>query len=222
MREKTIKIISLRVKKSVSLEASVLFTIKLPAGDIDIDNITWIGWEPNEQGKYIPKCASLSSSMDPQKYIHILIMLKTKNDLIQNDLIQQVGRDWRVFKSKIDEMAPIAKFRLGSNLNYEMFTFWRWNTWMLGGSKFDGGHFLKPLTFLCGNFTLESDFFFSKFKQAWGIQHISFLDSGNVSFSNPVRQSLFTYKDAEERLEKAKTAAFRVNEIHPGIVSIDD
>lgn len=48
---------------------------------------------------------------------------------------------------------------------------------------------------------------------------MSFVDSGRVSFSNPVRQSLFTYNDAEKKKEKAKTAAFRVNEIHPGIVS---
>lgn len=67
LREKTIKIISLRVKKSASLETSVLFTIKLPKDDVDIDNVKWIGWEPNEQGKYIPRCASLASSMDPQK-----------------------------------------------------------------------------------------------------------------------------------------------------------
>lgn len=66
LREKTIKILSIRVKKSVSLETSVLFTIKLPANDVDVENIKWIGWEPNEQGKYLPRCASLASSMDPK------------------------------------------------------------------------------------------------------------------------------------------------------------
>lgn len=54
--------------------------------------------------------------------------------------------------------------------------------------------------------------------QAWGIQHITFLDGGHVSFSNPVRQNLFTYNDAEKKREKAKAAAFRVKEIHPGMV----
>lgn len=55
LRDKTIKILSIRLKKSVSLETSVLFTIKLPANDVDLNNAKWIGWEPNDQGKYIPK-----------------------------------------------------------------------------------------------------------------------------------------------------------------------
>lgn len=67
LREKTIKILSFRLKKSVSIETSVLFEIKLPSTDVDINTAKWIGWEPNDQGKYIPKCASLASSMDPQK-----------------------------------------------------------------------------------------------------------------------------------------------------------
>lgn len=54
------------MKKSVSLETSVVFTIKLPTNDVDIDNVKWIGWEPNEQGKYLPRCASLATSMDPK------------------------------------------------------------------------------------------------------------------------------------------------------------
>jgi hypothetical protein len=30
----------------------------------------------------------------------------------------------------------------------------------------------------------------------WGVRHISFVDSGKVSFSNPVRQSLFDFGDS--------------------------
>lgn len=34
--------------------------------------------------------------------------------------------------------------------------------------------------------------------QAWGVRHITFVDSARVSYSNPVRQSLFTYDDCLE------------------------
>lgn len=67
LRQKSVKILSIRVKKTVSIDTSVLFEIKMPANDVDVDNLKWIGWEPNNQGKYLPKCASLAASMDPQK-----------------------------------------------------------------------------------------------------------------------------------------------------------
>lgn len=52
--------------------------------------------------------------------------------------------------------------------------------------------------------------------------HITFVDYGKVSYSNPVRQSLFTYEDAlNGGKDKAVTAAKRVNEICPGLVSVN-
>ncbi|XP_031635695.1 ubiquitin-like modifier-activating enzyme ATG7 [Contarinia nasturtii] len=170
LREKTIKILSLRVKKSVSIEInSMLFTVKLPANDVDIDNVKWIGWEPNEQGKYLPRCASLASSMDPHKLAESGVYLNLK----------------------------LMKWRLLPTLDLNRIS--------------------KVKCLLFGAGTLGCSV--ARNLMAWGIQHITFLDSGHVSFSNPVRQSLFTYKDAEGKKEKAKTAAFRVNEIHPGIVA---
>ena len=41
------------------------------------------------------------------------------------------------------------------------------------------------------------------------------IDSGKVSYSNPVRQSLFTYEDAKSSASKAKTAAARALQIDP-------
>ena len=29
----------------------------------------------------------------------------------------------------------------------------------------------------------------------WGVRHITFVDNGRVSYSNPVRQSLFSFED---------------------------
>ncbi|XP_053692381.1 LOW QUALITY PROTEIN: ubiquitin-like modifier-activating enzyme ATG7 [Sabethes cyaneus] len=55
---------------------------------------------------------------------------------------------------------------------------------------------------------------------AWGAQHITFVDHGRVSLSNPVRQSLFFYEDAlRGGKPKASTAAERIKQIHPSINS---
>ncbi|KAF4696436.1 Autophagy protein 7 [Perkinsus olseni] len=51
----------------------------------------------------------------------------------------------------------------------------------------------------------------------WGVKHITFVDSGHVSFSNPARQNLFTYEDAVERRPKAEAAANRLSEVVPGL-----
>lgn len=66
LRGRDIKVLSLRAKRAVSLESSVLFTIRLPEG-VDVNSLKWIGWEPNTHGKYLPNCASMASSMDPLK-----------------------------------------------------------------------------------------------------------------------------------------------------------
>uniref|UniRef100_A0A8D8JSZ3 Ubiquitin-like modifier-activating enzyme ATG7 n=4 Tax=Culex pipiens TaxID=7175 RepID=A0A8D8JSZ3_CULPI len=54
---------------------------------------------------------------------------------------------------------------------------------------------------------------------AWGAQHITFVDYGNVSLSNPVRQNLYLYEDAIHRKPKAATAGERLRQIHPNIIS---
>ena len=52
---------------------------------------------------------------------------------------------------------------------------------------------------------------------AWGVRRVTFVDNGRISFSNPVRQSLFTFEDARQGLAKAPTAARRLGEITPGL-----
>lgn len=54
---------------------------------------------------------------------------------------------------------------------------------------------------------------------AWGAQYITFVDYGNVAHSNPVRQNLYNYEDAVHRKPKATTAADRLREIYPKIIS---
>ena len=50
---------------------------------------------------------------------------------------------------------------------------------------------------------------------------ITFVDNSAVSFSNPVRQSLFTFDDCQNGGKpKAETAAENLKLIFPGVVSI--
>lgn len=50
---------------------------------------------------------------------------------------------------------------------------------------------------------------------SWGVRHITLVDSGKVSYSNPVRQNLFRHEDALHGRPKAETAAQRLLEICP-------
>ncbi|GMH88305.1 hypothetical protein TL16_g11117, partial [Triparma laevis f. inornata] len=53
---------------------------------------------------------------------------------------------------------------------------------------------------------------------SWGIRKITFLDSGRVSMSNPVRQSLYTFEDSKNGGKfKAEQAAIACEEIFPGM-----
>lgn len=51
----------------------------------------------------------------------------------------------------------------------------------------------------------------------WGVRHITFVDNGKVSFSNPVRQPLFNFRDClNGGTSKAPQAAAALKEIYPG------
>lgn len=52
----------------------------------------------------------------------------------------------------------------------------------------------------------------------WGARHITLVDNGRVSYSNPVRQPLFKFKDCQNGgAPKAETAAEALREIYPGV-----
>lgn len=53
----------------------------------------------------------------------------------------------------------------------------------------------------------------------WGARNISFVDNSVVSYSNPVRQSLFTFEDSQNAKPKAVAAADNLRKIFPGVKS---
>ena len=56
--------------------------------------------------------------------------------------------------------------------------------------------------------------------KAWGVRKITFVDNGNVSFSNPVRQPLFLHRDClAGGVPKAARAAQSLLDIFPGVDS---
>lgn len=69
---------------------------------------------------------------------------------------------------------------------------------------------------LLGAGTLGS--YVSRNLMGWGVRKITFVDNATVSFSNPVRQPLFDYKDClEGGAKKAWRAAEALQEIYPGV-----
>ena len=54
--------------------------------------------------------------------------------------------------------------------------------------------------------------------QAWGVHKITLVDSATVSYSNPVRQPLFEFKDClDGGRPKAEAAAEALKRIYPGV-----
>lgn len=51
----------------------------------------------------------------------------------------------------------------------------------------------------------------------WGVRHITFIDNGIVSYSNPARQCLFEFSDCVEKRSKAIAAAHGLQRVFPGV-----
>lgn len=80
----------------------------------------------------------------------------------------------------------------------------------------------KQRVLLLGAGTLGS--YVSRALLGWGITNITFVDNGRVSYSNPVRQPLYKFKDcfSDDRQGEVKAicAANALQEVYPGVNSI--
>ena len=51
----------------------------------------------------------------------------------------------------------------------------------------------------------------------WGVNHMTFVDNGRVSYSNPTRQCLYNFQDCIDKSYKAEAAATHMLEINPNM-----
>ncbi|ELP85409.1 autophagy protein, putative, partial [Entamoeba invadens IP1] len=59
----------------------------------------------------------------------------------------------------------------------------------------------------------------SRVLMGWGVQYITFVDNGTISYSNPVRQSLYNFNDCVQKRYKSERAAESLKEVFPGMQS---
>ena len=108
-------------------------------------------------------------------------------------------------------MAYSAIFESRKNKRYEVSVAWSWDFGQLCREEPFGT--LTIYTFMrlkCRLMALSI--------QGWGVRTITFVDNGSVSFSNPVRQPLFNFKDCLDGGAKKAIRAFEaLKEIYPGI-----
>lgn len=175
LRGQQIRLLAVRCHSNVTIEPSVLFTVRLadePPGeptDDDAEAATFIGWERNELNKMLPRMANMADSMNPDRLANSSVVLNLK----------------------------LMKWRLMPTLNLDRIADTRC---LLMGAGTLGCAVARNLV-------------------AWGVKHLTFVDNGKVSYSNPVRQSLFVFSDALQAVEKAPMAAQRLSQICPGLVS---
>ncbi|SPO06638.1 related to APG7 (component of the autophagic system) [Cephalotrichum gorgonifer] len=104
----------------------------------------------------------------------------------------------RLADQSVDLNLKLMKWRIAPDLNLDI----------IKGTK----------CLLLGAGTLGS--YVSRNLMGWGVRKITFVDYGKVSYSNPVRQPLFNFKDClEGGAPKAARAAEALKEIYPGVES---
>ncbi|KAG4074407.1 hypothetical protein HA402_000386 [Bradysia odoriphaga] len=78
LRGKDVQIVLVRFQQAVGIEKSLLFNVTLSKDDIDLENLTWIGYERDNAGKILPKTVDMAASMDPEKLAKSSVQLNLK------------------------------------------------------------------------------------------------------------------------------------------------
>lgn len=67
LRGKEVQIVLVRLNQAIGIDKSLLFKVTLSTDDIDLEHLTWIGYERDNAGKILPKIVDMAASMDPEK-----------------------------------------------------------------------------------------------------------------------------------------------------------
>eukprot|EP00116_Pleurobrachia_bachei_P008016 sb/3468278/ len=184
--EKTIKVICLRENK-ISGNFSIDHSLVLTVTLTPLPEMPKVvGWERNAKGKLAPKFVDLSATMDPAncKVRHVLACPQCRGNCVTNVS--------RISESSVNLNLKLMRWRLLPELDLEVL------------------QRLKVL--VLGSGTLGCNV--ARCLLGWGVRRITMLDNGKVSYSNPVRQSLYNFEDCGK--DKASTAAARIRQINPG------
>ncbi|KAG6104513.1 Autophagy protein 7 [Claviceps sp. LM219 group G6] len=125
---------------------------------------------------------------------------RSRNGKLQAQLanLEQYMDPARLADSSVDLNLKLMKWRLAPDLNLDVIK--RTKCLLLGAGTL-GGYVSRNLL-------------------GWGVTHVTFVDYGRVSYSNPVRQPLYEFSDcAGGGRPKAETAADMLKRIYPGVES---
>lgn len=126
-------------------------------------------------------------------------LILNKSDLkIYNSDLKQMFDPLSIAENAVDLNINLMKWRMAPDINVEII---KQKNFLLVGSGTLGCHVARNLL-------------------GWGARNINFLDCSKVSYSNPVRQSLYTFKDSSENNNfKSVIAAHKLKEIFPMVNS---
>ena len=167
-----------------------------------LETIDVIGWEKNQRGKMGPRMVNLSANMDPLKLAESAVDLNLK--LMRWRIVPDLDLE----KIKSTKCLLLGSGTLGCNVARSLLV-------ILFFSYSKVCCNINFLNYIC----CISNYIF----KAWGVQKITFVDNSRVSFSNPVRQTLFQFEDClDGGKSKAQAAADSLKRVFPGVVNIKE
>lgn len=184
-------------------ENSLVYTIELVVVNADAavdERISTIGWERNEKNQLHPRVVNMSESMNSEKLAEAAVNLNLK--LMKWRVMPDIDLD--VIKAQ--KCLLLGAGTLGCNVARCLMVIISLFYLFFNG-KFDI-YCIKMVNF-----------------KAWGVEQITFVDNSKISYSNPVRQTLFQFQDSISTEFKdnfkATKAAENLKHIYPGVVSLE-